>query len=103
MNQTLNKIKRLEKFIAYNDTGDQVLDTSINKILHREINKLQTQIERFNYQINQFKEKYNLDSIIFEKEFEKGELGDNIDFIEWISTIEMKRKAEKYISTLQGE
>ena len=102
MNQTLSKIKRLEKYVNHSDSDDQILDITINKILHREINKIQTQIEGFDHQLNQYHKKYDLDSISFEKQFENGELGDNIDFIEWSSTIEMKRNAEEHILNLQG-
>lgn len=103
MNQTLNKIERLGRFIAHNDTDDRILDITLNKILHREINKIQVQIEKFDRQLFQFEKKYELGSVTFMKQFKKGALGDNIDFIEWISTIEMKRKAEEYIVNLQGK
>ena len=101
MNQTLDKINRLGKIIAYNDSEDQVLDKTIDKILHREINKIQAQIEKFNHQLFEFEDKYGLDSTHFINQYEKGTLGDDIDFVEWISTIEMKRKAEEYIFNVQ--
>ncbi|MCF8371034.1 MAG: hypothetical protein K9H64_05380 [Bacteroidales bacterium] len=100
---TLSKIKRLEKFIAHQDKEDQVIDITINKILHREINKLQDQIAGFDHLLAHFNEKYDLDSKTFEQQFDSGELGDEIDFIEWSSTIEMKRKTEEYILNLQGK
>ncbi|NOX48493.1 MAG: hypothetical protein GXO89_16105 [Chlorobi bacterium] len=103
MNQTVNKIKRLEKFVTHKGTEDQVLDITINKILHREIIKLQAQIEIFDLELNQFEKKHNMGSMYFKKQFESGKLGDDMDFIEWISTIEMKKKAKEYISNLQGE
>ncbi len=71
-------------------------------MLHQEINKLKAQIDSFNHLLLQYEKKYNLDSIHFEKQYESGSLGDDIDFIEWISTIEMKRKAKEYIVNLQG-
>ncbi len=103
MNQTVNKIKRLEQFVSHNDSGDKVLEITINKILHREIIKLKTQIKAFNNELNQFEEKYKMSSKHFRQQFESGKLGDNIDFIEWISTIEMKKKAKEYILNLQGD
>jgi hypothetical protein len=102
MNQILEKIERLGKVVAHSGGEDVVLDVTINKMLQREINKLKLQIEKFNHQLLQFEKKYNLDSVLFEKQFINGSLGDDFDFMEWISTIEMKRKAEEYVINLQG-
>jgi len=103
MNETLDKIKRLGRVIAYYGTNDKILDLTLNKILHREIHKIQAQIEGFKHELNIFEKKHSLNSIEFLKQFENGSLGDDVDFIEWASTIEMKRKAEEYILNLQGK
>ena len=103
MGQTLDKIQRLGRIVSHNDTEDHVLELTLNKILNREINKIQSQIEGFNNLLFQFEKKYDLDSANFVKQYEKGTIGDNIDYIEWVSTIEMKRNAEKYIVNLQGK
>jgi hypothetical protein len=75
---------------------------TIDKILQREINKLNLHISNFVVQIKQWEDLYNMDSQTFLEKFESGIIGDQLDFIEWASTLEMKSKSEKYISTLQG-
>ena len=102
MNQTLAKIERLGEIVAHNDSEDYVLDLTINKMLQREINKIKVRIKDFNHQLDQFEKKHKLDSNHFIKQYETGELGDDIDYIEWSATIEMKAKAMDYIANLQG-
>jgi len=103
MNQTLEKIEKLGRIVAHNNSEDQILDITLNKILHREIHKIQLQIEGFKHELNIFEKKYLLNSTEFEKQFENGLLGDDVDFIEWASTIEMKKNAEEYVINLQGK
>jgi hypothetical protein len=102
MNVTLDKLKRIERLIQDYPAADGVLELTIDKILQREINKLNLHISNFVVQIKQWEDLYKMDSQTFLEKFESGIIGDQLDFIEWASTLEMKSKSEKYISTLQG-
>jgi len=102
MNVTLDKLKRIERLIQDYPAADSVLELTIDKILQREINKLNLQISNFDVQIKQWEDLYKMDSQTFLEKFESGIIGDHVDFVEWASTLEMKSKSEKYISTLQG-
>jgi len=102
MNVTLDKLKRIERLIQDYPAADSVLELTIDKILQREINKLNLHISNFVVQIKQWEDLYKMDSQTFLEKFESGIIGDQVDFVEWASTLEMKSKSEKYISTLQG-
>jgi hypothetical protein len=102
MNVPLDKLKRIERLIQDYPAADGVLELTIDKILQREINKLNLHISNFVVQIKQWEDLYKMDSQTFLEKFESGIIGDQLDFIEWASTLEMKSKSEKYISTLQG-
>jgi len=102
MNVTLDKLKRIERLIQDYPAADGVLELTIDKILQREINKLNLHISNFVVQIKQWEDLYKMDSQTFLEKFESGIIGDQVDFVEWASTLEMKSKSEKYISTLQG-
>jgi hypothetical protein len=102
MNVTLDKLKRIERLIQDYPAADSVLELTIDKILQREINKLNLHISNFIVQIKQWEDLYKMDSQTFLERFESGKIGDQVDFVEWASTLEMKSKSEKYISTLQG-
>lgn len=102
MNQALDKLKRLERLIQEYSSMDNVLELTIDKILQREIDKLNLQIYNFSDQIKHWEDLYKIDSHTFLERFETGQMGDQVDFIEWASTLEMKAKSEKYVSSLQG-
>jgi len=94
MNQTLAKLKRLEKLVQEFPINDAVLDLTLDKILEREINKLEIKIADFSNQIKQWEKTYQINSTSFLENFESGKMGDNMDFIEWASTLEMRDKSE---------
>lgn len=102
MNQTLDKLRRLERLVQENPSVDEILELTIDKMLQREINKLNLQINNFSDQIKFWEDNYKINSQLFLEKFEAGQMGDEVDFIEWAATLEMKAKSEKYISTLQG-
>jgi len=53
-------------------------------------------------QISQFEQNYNLLSQEFYSRYNKGEMGDEMDFIEWASTIEMLINVEKRMALLDN-
>ena len=69
---------------------------SIDKILQREHNQLQSQITRLRDQVAVFEDRYVLSTPEFYKRFERGEMGDDADFFEWPATWEM-------LQDLQGD
>ena len=46
-------------------------------------------------QIADFEDKYNMKSASFEKRYQSGELGDEMDYIEWSSTLDMLKNVKK--------
>lgn len=102
MNVTLDKLKRIERLIQDYPAADSVLELTIDKILQREINKLNLHISNFIVQIKQWEDIYKMDSQLFLEKFEAGQMGDDVDFVEWAATLEMKAKTEDIISTLPG-
>lgn len=100
MATTLEKIKLLEQYLASDATVDPVLDTTIDKLLAREIANIRSSQKRLQDQLVEFENRYHLKSDDFYKQFQNGELGDEIDFIEWASTIEMMDKSIQRLNML---
>ena len=48
-----------------------------------------------------FERTYSLTSNEFYTRYEKGEMGDEIDFVEWAATVEMFANVEKRLTLLQ--
>lgn len=100
---TLEKVRRLEQYFAADSSStDPVVDRTIEKLLQREKSRLKMLQTNLNGQITDFENKYNMKSGSFEKRYESGELGDEIDYIEWSSTLDMLKNIEKRLRLLTG-
>ena len=98
----LEKIKLLEKYIAVDLSNiDPVLELAIEKLLKREVSRMDELKQRLLLQETVFEEKYGLNSEDFYSRFEKGLMGDDLDFLEWSATVDMIANLEKRISLLR--
>ncbi|MEN8217329.1 MAG: hypothetical protein ABFS56_13360 [Pseudomonadota bacterium] len=99
---TLEKVQCLQQYvIASRLTVDPVLDMSLNKLLVRELTRTQKLKKRLLNQLATFEDSYSLSSSEFYKRYEKGEMGDEMDFVEWAATVEMLTNVEKRLTLLQ--
>ena len=101
MQQTLAKVRNLEKFIQkYGE--DVVISQTINKMLEYKIREYDEEINRFNKVLKKFERKYKKESSVFFDEFNKGRLGDDMDFIEWSSLYQMRSRLIEKKAELEG-
>jgi len=49
----------------------------------------------------EFEKRYGLDSEEFYRRYEKGMMGDDMDYVEWSATVDMLAGIEKRVSLLQ--
>jgi hypothetical protein len=98
---TLEKVRQLEQYIAADAaTVNPVVDTTISKLIERERASLLDLHARLIQQCKVFEDTYSLSSSEFSARYVRGELGDDMDFIEWASTIEMLANLEKRLALL---
>ncbi|MBN2892477.1 MAG: hypothetical protein JXL97_11465 [Bacteroidales bacterium] len=103
METTLNQMKLLEKYLDKNQSNiDDVFANSVMKLFHREINKNNDLVEKLKNQLESFESTYKIDSDKFYIQYNNGELGDEINFVEWASTYEMFENAKKNLEILQN-
>jgi len=87
---TLEKIKRFEEYLTVEQTvSDQFLDQALIKLAYHERSRLLTLKARLERQAQEFEQRYALASAEFYPRYEKGAMGDLVDFMEWAATIEM--------------
>lgn len=102
MTTTLEKVRRLEQYLsAERSPTDPVLDTTLDKLLARErarLLELKTQLET---QCRDFETTYRQTSTNFYQRYNNGELGDEMDYIEWAATLEMLKKLDQKLSLLE--
>jgi hypothetical protein len=102
MSTVVTKVKRLEEYVASTNASarDRVLELTIDKLLDRETSRLISQKARLEQQLADFEQRYSLSSEEFYERFERGELGDAMDFIEWSATYEMVANLRRQLSIL---
>ena len=102
MSAVLSKVRRLEKYMASTNASslDRVLVLSIDKLLDRETSRLISQKARLEQQLTEFERRYSFNSEEFYEKFERGELGDAMDFVEWSATYEMTANLRRRLSIL---
>lgn len=104
MSTALEKVRRLEQYIETRaGYADRVLESTLDKILQREHDQLQSQITRLRDQLAVFEDRYGLSTPEFYERFEHGEMGDDADFFEWSATWEMVQDLQADLELLQGE
>ena len=99
MTAVLEKVRRLERYVQVtNGQVDEVLESTLDKLLERQ--RLTGQLARLKSQTLDFERRYGWTSEEFYPRFERGELGDDMDLIEWSATIEMIRNLQSKIDSL---
>jgi len=99
---TLEKIRRLEKYVAIQESTDTVFDLALDKLLDREVTRLQEMQEKLHGELVEFEKRYGLDSHTFYRQYEEGRLGDAIDLVEWSATVEMMNNIRQHLNLLQN-
>lgn len=102
MQQTLSKVKNLEKFIKkYGD--DSLLSQTISKMINYKIHEYNEEIKRLDKELKKFERTYKKDPSDFIREFKEGSLEDDIDFIEWSSLYQMRNRLLDKKAKLEGK
>ena len=101
---TLEKVKRLEEYLSMGSSADDpVIDIALDKLLKREIIRMNELKSRLMDQLKEFEKKYSLNSQEFYERYESGLMGDEMDFVEWAATLEMLKNSEKQMALLEKE
>ena len=97
----LEKIKILERYVAIDPSMiDPVMEMAIDKLLKRETTRMGDMHLRINDQISAFEAKYTMSSEDFRSRYDAGSIGDDMDFIEWAATLDMREKIQGHLSMI---
>ncbi len=100
---TLEKVRKLERYVSTGNAAvDPVLDLVMNKLMAREKDRMRALQSRLENDLLLFEKNYAISSEAFFQRYEKGEMGDAMDFVEWSATWEMLRNTEKRLTLLEA-
>ncbi|MBU0599292.1 hypothetical protein KKB84_05510 [bacterium] len=101
--ETLGKIKTLENLVRDGMEDDVIVktvDKTIDKLLFYRREKYERDIKELQEKMNLFEKRYKMDSEDFYKRFNEGNLGDDMDYIEWFALYDMKKRIEERMKGL---
>ena len=86
----LEKVKLLEEYVAVDaSVVDPVVELAIEKLLKQEASRMDELKRRLLRQQTVFEKKYGISSEEFSRRYEKGTMGDEMDYVEWSATVDM--------------
>jgi len=81
---TIDKAEKLAQYLKLHQRqADPVIDNVLEKLLDRERQQLFKQRDELQVELEQFEQQYGLSSAEFYARFERGEMGDDLDFVDW--------------------
>jgi len=95
---TLHKLEVLKE--AYPDEAE--LDRVVGKILEMALNQHRLRLERYERDLREFERRYDMESEMFYRRFNAGELGDAMDFFEWAGLYELRQDLLEKIRRLES-
>lgn len=81
---------------------DDVLIKTIEKLTQYKIEALEKDLADIKRKLLKFERKYKMESSNFIKKFENGQLGDETDFMEWASLLDMAERIESRLEKIKG-
>jgi hypothetical protein len=88
---TLTQLKKLEKYVnTYGE--DHLIANSLSKIVDYKIQQYENLLNDLRSDLISFEKRYNKKSDEFHRSFKNGELGDDMDFVEWSSLYDMYQR-----------
>jgi hypothetical protein len=97
--------KRLHALAELYQQGQvsQLMDRTLEKLLRHEAEQCQAQLRQLEADLAEFEQKYQLASTEFYRQFQAGHTGDEMDYVEWASLVQMVDNLHKRLRLLTGE
>lgn len=96
-------VDTLHKLDVLRDTyATDELDLILEKLLDVTLDRYRTRLSRYEQDLHDFELQYKMDSTTFSLRFEAGELGDSMDFFEWMGLYALRQDLAKKIQQLES-
>lgn len=81
----------------------ELMDRTLDKLLRHEAEKCHAQLRQFQADLAAFEQQYHLSSTEFYQRFQAGQTGDEMDYVEWASLVQMAANLTKRLRLLSGK
>jgi hypothetical protein len=98
--QVLAKLKILET-LYQQGKSNEVINQTLDKIISQELAESRQKNQELEAEMQIFEQQYQMSSAEFSQRFHAGELGDEIDFVEWNAFYQMWITLQEQIQLLQ--
>jgi hypothetical protein len=100
--KTPSRLQYLETLYRHGYRSD-VVDRSVDKIIALERAAAQRDLADLQQRLQAFEQQYEMSSQSFYQRFRAGELGDEVDFVEWSAFYEMHEAVRDRLDVLSAE
>lgn len=98
---TLEKLHRIETFYRQGFQSE-LIERALDKLLEQEEARAKRAVNELEQRLHVFEQQYQLTTEEFYRQYEAGQLGDSLDFMEWSSFHDMWRSSQQYLNWLRG-
>jgi hypothetical protein len=97
--------KRLHALAELYQQGQasELMERTLEKLLRHEAEQCQAQLRQLQADLAEFELKYQLSSTEFYQRFRAGQSGDDMDYVEWASLVQMADNLKRRLRLLTGE
>ena len=80
-----------------------LMDRTLEKLLRHEAEACQALLSQLQADLAEFEQQYHLALTEFYQQFQAGQTGDDLDYVEWASLVQMADNLKKRLRLLTGE
>jgi len=99
---TLDKLRTLEQLYRQG-YRTEVIDRTVDKLLAMEVEQAYKELRDLETRLSRYERQYNMNSSEFYRRFRAGELGDEMDFVEWSVFYDMHEATLRRLRLLGAE
>ena len=98
---TLDKLRTLEQLYRQG-YSTEVIDRTVDKLLAMEVEQAYKELKDLKARLSRYEQQYSTTSSEFYRRFRAGELGDEMDFVEWSVFYEMYQAILQRLEVLEA-
>jgi hypothetical protein len=96
---TAERLQALAELYRQGQESD-LMDRTLEKLLRHEAEQSQAQLRELRADLAEFEQRYHLPSDEFYRRYQAGDMGDQMDYVEWASLVQMVDNLEKRLDLL---